>query len=182
MCVPPSTTNVGTFCTKGDSLHLVEMSAGTLCPRARCPGGLSARGDKLSSDTGSEAKNWLGNETSNAAPRGRVIFQHQQIRLGMSERLGGGLNKWQLALLVGVPLGLVAVTGGAIYLLARRRRERWAVDGDPTSSGQQPVSSSTNKKPQPVEGESGTSGASRKNGAGKGEASKVRSCFETSDY
>ena len=97
----------------------------------------------------------------------------------MSERLGGGLNKWQLALLVGVPLGLVAVTGGAIYLLARRRRERWAVDSGPTSSGQKPVSSSTNKKPQPVEGESGTSGASKKNGAGKGEASKVRSCLET---
>lgn len=96
----------------------------------------------------------------------------------MSERLGGGLNKWQLALLVGVPLGLVAVTGGAFYLLARRR-ERWVVDSGPTSSGQQPVSSSTKKKPQPVEGESGTSGASKKNGAGKGEASKVRSCLET---
>ena len=99
----------------------------------------------------------------------------------MSERLGGGLNKWQLALLVGVPLGVIAVTGGAIYLLARRRREQWSVDGGPPP-GQQPVSSSTRKKPQPPGGESGASGASKKNGAGKGEASKsgslVRSCVE----
>ena len=99
----------------------------------------------------------------------------------MSERLGGGLNKWQLALLVGVPLGVIAVTGGAIYLLARRRREQWSVDGGPPP-GQQPVSSSTRKKPQPPGGESGASGASGKNGAGKGEASKsgsqVRSCVE----
>ena len=29
------------------------MSGGTLCPRARCPGGHSARGDILPSDTGS---------------------------------------------------------------------------------------------------------------------------------
>ena len=33
------------------------MSGGALCPRARCPGGHSARGDILPSDTGLELPN-----------------------------------------------------------------------------------------------------------------------------
>ena len=36
------------------------MSAGDIVPWATCSGGHSARGDKLSPDTGSEARNWLG--------------------------------------------------------------------------------------------------------------------------
>ena len=32
------------------------MSGGTLCPRARCPGGHSARGDILPSDNGQAVK------------------------------------------------------------------------------------------------------------------------------
>ena len=39
---------------------------------------------------------------------------------------GKGLTKWQLALLVGVPLAAVAIGGAAIALYLRRRRQAGA--------------------------------------------------------
>ena len=86
---------------------------------------------------------------------------------------GRGLTKWQLALLIGVPLGLAAAvaTGGAIYLLAKRRKRRSAGDGP--ASGVQPVSTGT--KPQTARSEAGAASASGGAGAGKEETSKSSS-------
>lgn len=95
----------------------------------------------------------------------------------MSDRMPGRLSKWQLALLIGVPLGLAAAvaTGGAIYLLAKRRK-RGSAGVDP-ASGEQPVSTGT--KPPTAGSEAGTASAGRRVGAGKEEASKNSSQVNT---
>lgn len=95
----------------------------------------------------------------------------------MSDRMPGRLSKWQLALLIGVPLGLAAAvaTGGAIYVLAKRRK-RGSAGVDP-ASGEQPVSTGT--KPPTAGSEAGTASAGRRVGAGKEEASKNSSQVNT---
>ena len=79
---------------------------------------------------------------------------------------GKGLTKWQLALVVGVPLAAVAVAGAAIVLYIRRRRQ-----GGSNRSEVEPA------PPAAAEPQSGVAQGTEKDDASKtagGDSSEVR--------
>ena len=81
---------------------------------------------------------------------------------------GKGLTKWQLALLVGVPLAAVAVSGAAIALYLRRRRQAATA---PSRSEVEPVI------PAAAEPQAGDELGKKKDDANKtasGDSSEVR--------